>query len=86
MPPSQKGNMMQSGNFYREPWDQERPANLVIRTNGEWEERPPLDGKSYKLDEMKACIGGGWIDRLEVGPAAIPVVFLEASYEQPDQG
>ena len=48
--------------------------NLVLRTDGFWEDRPPADTKGYTLEELQGSIGGGSIEACELADGRIMVL------------
>ena len=55
-----------------------RPLNHIIRANGTWEEYLPRDGKRYKLEELKAAIGGGLVEVMHLEDGRLMVGDDEA--------
>ncbi len=51
--------------------------NVIIRANGEVEERLPITGEHYTLEEMRDAIGGGWIEIVQTTDGRLMVLDEE---------
>lgn len=78
---------MRTGFFPTEDPELERPKNLRIQTNGQWEEFLPADESGlYSVEEIRTAIGGGWMEIAHLSDGRLMVLDEQGKVKTPPLG